>query len=96
DTEIGDGVKLKESVLFENCFIDNFVSIEHVIISDGVKAGRWVKIEGPGLFGSNVSIEENVSLIAKGDTPIRACPWKNIRKADVEIRRNGNNELFFL
>ncbi|MHA1792848.1 MAG: sugar phosphate nucleotidyltransferase [Promethearchaeota archaeon] len=93
DTEIGAGVKLKESVLFENCIIDNFASLERLIMSEGVKVGRWVRIQGMGIISSNVSFDENVTLVATKDKPIKICPWKHITKDSLEAA--ASNGLFF-
>lgn len=94
ECEIGIGVKLKDSVLFENCWIDNFASIENVIMADGAKAGKWTRIAGLGVLGSAVSVGENVMLVAKPNNPIRICPWKHITKETVE--NVASDALFFM
>ncbi|MHA1680462.1 MAG: sugar phosphate nucleotidyltransferase, partial [Promethearchaeota archaeon] len=92
-TDVGDGVKLKESVLFDNCLIENFASIERVILGNGVKIGKWARILGPGIFGSNVSVSKNIMLLARPNQPIKVCPWKNITKESLEAA--VSNPMFF-
>ncbi|MFX0102009.1 MAG: sugar phosphate nucleotidyltransferase [Candidatus Hodarchaeota archaeon] len=94
DCEIGIGVKLKDSVLFENCWIDNFASIENVIMGDGAKAGKWARINGLGVIGNAVTIDENVMLVAKPDNPIKICPWKRITKEVIDNMKS--DALFFV
>lgn len=93
DCEIGDGVKMKELVLFDNCLIDNFASIEHAILGANVKIGKWARIHGPGIFGSNVCVSKNVTLMGSKEHPIKVCPWKTITRESLEAI--VSNPMFF-
>lgn len=90
ESEIGDGVFMKECVLFEHCFVDNYASVEHAILGDGVKLGRWARVHGPAVIGSNVFVEDKMALTGTQKNPVKVCPWRTINKESLEsVLANG-------
>ncbi|MEX2684122.1 MAG: sugar phosphate nucleotidyltransferase [Candidatus Sigynarchaeota archaeon] len=88
--EVNEGVKIHDSVLLENCYIDAKSEISQAILGDAVKAGVGVNLVGPAVLGSNVYIEDQVTLKASQAQTIKVCPWVTISTESVEhAKSNG-------
>lgn len=82
--QIGNDTTISESVFLENCYIENNNEIARVIIGDGVKTGTDVHLVGPAIMGSNVYVEDQVTLIADSNQTIKICPWVTLTVESVE------------
>ncbi|MBN2150901.1 MAG: NDP-sugar synthase [Candidatus Lokiarchaeota archaeon] len=86
--EIGEGASIQDSVFLENCIVDARAEISQAILGDGVKAGVGVHLAGPAVLGSNVYIEDQVTLKSSQAQTIKVCPWVTLTTESVEHAKN--------
>ncbi len=88
--EVNEGAKIHDSVFLENCFIDASTDISQAILGDGVKTGVGVNLMGPAVIGSNVYIEDQVTLKASQAQTIKVCPWVTLSTESVEHAKSND------
>ncbi|KAK6203226.1 putative mannose-1-phosphate guanyltransferase [Scheffersomyces amazonensis] len=77
NVSIGNGVRIKNSIISDNVTIGDNSYIVNSIISEGVKIGKWCRIEGEASkqsvlndidtkTNSNLKLENNIVILSKG------------------------------